>query len=66
MILVKTKREVEGQGEEGGREGVYIKIHTLDVPELFEGIRGIGDELSEKDLESIGKEKKIVLLESAE
>jgi hypothetical protein len=54
-------RGFEGQGgEEEGRER-----DTLDVPELFERVGGIGDELSEKDLEDRGKEEKRMLSESA-
>jgi hypothetical protein len=53
-------RGFEGQGgEEEGRER-----DTLDVPELFERVGGIGDELSEKDLEDRGKEEKRMLSES--
>jgi hypothetical protein len=51
------RRMVEWQGQQEGRGSRRKGIHTLDVPELFERVGGIRDELSKEDLEHTGEEE---------
>lgn len=53
---------IERQGQQAGKGNRGNGVHTLDVPELFKRVGGIGDELSKEYLEHMGRKKAMIMM----